>query len=98
MSMQPLLENVFKHTVEKRRQPTAISIAERQGDMLRLRVQDDSGALPAGVWRHGPRGGGIGVRNLRERLAALYGDRAAFDLTQLSPAGVLAEVRLPCVS
>ncbi|MYM72493.1 sensor histidine kinase, partial [Duganella sp. FT134W] len=42
--------------------------------------------------------GGIGVRNLRERLAALYGDRAAFDLIQLSPAGVRAEVRLPCAS
>jgi hypothetical protein len=94
MSMQPLLENVFKHTVEKRRQPTAISIsAKRQQDTLLLRVQDDSGMLLGGG-----AGGGIGVRNLRERLAALYGERAAFDLIQLSPAGVRAEVRLPCAS
>jgi hypothetical protein len=34
MSMQPLLENVFKHTVEKRRQPTAIT-SPAPGDMLR---------------------------------------------------------------
>jgi hypothetical protein len=96
MSMQPLLENVFKHTVEKRRQPTAIAIsAQRQGDTLQLRVQDDSGNI--GV-RADNRTNGIGVRNIRERLAALYGERAAFDLVQLSPAGVLAEVRLPCAS
>jgi LytS/YehU family sensor histidine kinase len=96
MSMQPLLENVFKHTVEKRRQPTAITIsAQRQDDTLQLRVQDDSGTLPAAGTGSAS---GIGVRNIRERLAALYGARAAFDLTQLSPAGVLAEVRLPCAS
>lgn len=94
MSMQPLLENVFKHTVEKRRQPTIITIsAQRQGDTLLLRVQDDSGTLAGGGT-----GAGIGVRNIRERLAALYGERAGFDLVQLSPAGVLAEVRLPCGS
>lgn len=96
MSMQPLLENVFKHTVEKRRQPTAISItAERQQDTLLLRIEDDSGNF--GV-RADNRTNGIGVRNLRERLAALYGERATFDLVQLSPAGVRAEVRLPCAS
>ena len=39
-----------------------------------------------------------GLRNLRERLAALYGERAAFELIQLAPAGVRAEVRLPCAS
>ncbi|MYN17840.1 sensor histidine kinase, partial [Rugamonas sp. FT107W] len=42
--------------------------------------------------------GGIGVRNLRERLAALYGAGATFDLIQLAPAGVRAEMRLPCAS
>jgi LytS/YehU family sensor histidine kinase len=112
MSMQPLLENVFKHTVEKRRQPTAITLSvQRQQDTLVLRVEDDAGLLPAATPAAGSAAaaggadadrsasigvGGIGVRNLRERLAALYGDRAAFDLIQLSPAGVRAEVRLPC--
>ncbi|SDG51516.1 MULTISPECIES: sensor histidine kinase [unclassified Duganella] len=95
MSMQPLLENIFKHTVEKRRQPTAISItAQRAGHELVLRLEDDAGALPT----TGTACGGIGVRNLRERLDALYGGRAAFELVALSPAGVRAEVRLPCAS
>lgn len=97
MSMQPLLENIFKHTVEKRRQPTAITIcAQRDGDHLLLRLQDDAGHLD-GV-RSGNPPPGIGVRNLRERLEALYGGRAAFELAALSPAGVRAEVRLPCGS
>ena len=97
MSMQPLLENVFKHTVEKRRQPTAITVSvQREQDMLVLRVEDDSGTLPGGAAP--AEGSGIGVRNLRERLAALYGGRASLDLLQLSPAGVRAEIRLPCVS
>jgi hypothetical protein len=96
MSMQPLLENIFKHTVEKRRQPTAISISVCRADgSLVLRIEDDSGTLATAG---GVASSGIGVRNLRERLNALYAGRAAFDLIALSPAGVRAEVRLPCAS
>ena len=95
MSLQPLLENIFKHTVERRRQPTAITISARANShtppQLVLRVEDDAGQLTAEE-----AGSGIGTRNLRERLAALYGSAASFELTQLSPAGVAAEIRLPC--
>jgi len=95
MSMQPLLENIFKHTVEKRRQATAIKIsASREQHLVILSIEDDSGTL---LPLEGT-ASGIGVRNLRERLAALYGVEAMFDLIQLSPAGVRAEMRLPCVS
>jgi len=98
MSMQPLLENIFKHTVEKRRQTTAITIAVlREGEQVVLRVEDDGGTL-APLADGQQAGGGIGVRNLRARLAAMYGERASFDLVQLSPAGVRAEMRLPCAS
>lgn len=95
MSMQPLLENVFKHTVERRRQPTAIAVsARRDGAQLVLAVEDDGGRLGAAAGESGP--GGIGLRNLRERLAALHGGAAGLTLVQLEPAGVRAEVRLPC--
>ncbi|NYE59615.1 hypothetical protein FHW58_000767 [Duganella sp. 1224] len=101
MCLQPLLENVFKHTVEKRRQPTAITItAERQHGTLVLRIDDNAGQLapPNTGVSADIRTNGIGVRNLRERLAALYGKSAALELRQLAPAGVRAEVRLPCAS
>jgi len=98
MSMQPLLENVFKHTVERRRGVTSISIsARRDGGALLLAVADDAGRLAVAASGPGA-GGGIGVRNLRERLQALYGDQASLALVQLEPAGVHAEMRLPCAS
>jgi len=91
MSLQPLLENIFKHTVEKRRQTTAIRIAAaRDGHRLRIVLEDDSGTLGAESCA------GIGLSNLRVRLAALYGADAALRLTQLEPAGVRAELTLPC--
>ncbi|OEZ58013.1 sensor histidine kinase [Duganella sp. HH105] len=99
MSMQPLLENIFKHTVERRRQATAITISvSRDQDVMLLRLEDDGGTLANSATPGPAAGSGIGVRNLRERLAALYGAGASFDLIQLSPAGVRAEMRLPCAS
>ena len=97
MSLQPLLENIFKHTVERRRHPTAIVIsAQREDGLLVLRVEDDAGQLPASADASGS--SGIGVRNLRQRLATGHGAGATFSLVQLAPAGVRAEMRLPCAS
>jgi hypothetical protein len=97
MTVQPLLENVFKHTVERRRAPTRIVVgAAREGDTLVLRVEDDAGRLAPGDG--GGDGCGIGLANLRARLAALHGERAGVTLSQLEPGGVRTEVRLPCAS
>lgn len=95
MSLQPLLENVFRHTVEKRRGPTRIAVsAQRDGDALVLRVDDD-GVLDAGAAGAG-QGCGIGLANLRARLAALHGPRASLTLAARAEGGVRAELRLPC--
>jgi two-component system, LytTR family, sensor kinase len=92
MSVQPLLENIFKHTVERQRQPTRIVIcARREAQALVLRLSDDRGLLAPGAAPPG-----IGLANLRARLDQLYGDGASVHLSQLAPAGVLAELRLPC--
>ncbi|HEY0062295.1 MAG TPA: histidine kinase [Telluria sp.] len=93
MSIQPLLENIFKHTVEQRRQLTRISITiVRAGDVLSVTLEDDTGTFaPTGK-------PGIGLANLRERLEVLYGERAALTLAQRAPAGVRAEMRIPCAS
>ncbi|MDM5179961.1 histidine kinase [Massilia sp. DJPM01] len=93
MSIQPLLENIFKHTVEKRRGTTHIAIAASRHDgMLVVTLDDDTGTLapdaPAGV----------GLSNLRERMAALYGERASLALSALAPGGVRALMRVPCAS
>ena len=93
MSLQPLLENIFKHTVEQRRACTRIGVlARRDGEELLVRLEDDSGTLTESSTP------GIGVKNLRERLQVLYGDGATLVLAQLAPAGVRAEMRIPCAS
>lgn len=91
MSLQPLLENIFKHTVEQNRHKTAITIHIQrlpEGGLL-LQLADDRGRLVA-TGRPG-----VGLNNLRQRLQVLYRHRASLQLTQLEPAGVLAEMRLP---
>ncbi len=96
MSVQPLLENVFKHTVERQRAPVRITVSTaREGMELVLRVDDDSGTLAKESDGAGP---GLGLANLRARLGALYGERASLTLSQLAPGGVRTELRLPCAS
>lgn len=91
MSLQPLLENIFKHTVEQRRHKTQISVVTRcENGKLLLRLDDDLGTLMPSD------GKGIGLRNLRARLHTLHGDQASLTLTQLTPFGVRAEMSLPC--
>ncbi len=95
MSLQPLLENVFKHTVERRRGITHIAVSasvDADQSLLRVVVEDDGGTLtnetPAS---------GIGLANLRARLAMLHDARASLTLEQLAPAGVRATMVLPCM-
>lgn len=93
MSVQPLLENIFKHTVEQRRRQTRITVsARRDGQDLLMTLEDDIGTLAPS---DAP---GIGITNLRERLSLLYGDGASLVLSQLAPAGVRAQMRVPCAS
>ncbi len=107
MSLQPLLENVFKHTVEKRRGPVRIAVAAaRDGADVVLSVEDDAGTLAAAALPDAAAGanavaagaGGIGLSNLRARLQALYGERAGLALRARAGGGVRAELRLPCAS
>lgn len=95
MSLQPLLENIFKHTVEHRRGLTRIqlSAALAEDGLLRVVLEDDGGVLAPGA---AVSASGIGLANLRERLAMLHGERAGLVLEQLAPAGVRTTMWLPC--
>jgi two-component system LytT family sensor kinase len=93
MSIQPLLENIFKHTVEQRRAAVRIAVAARRhGKLLVVTLDDDIGTLAPDAPP------GIGLSNLRERLAALYGAAASVELSALAPAGVRATMSVPCAS
>jgi LytS/YehU family sensor histidine kinase len=87
--LQPLLENAFKHGVERSIGPVNIEIAaQRDGEQLRLTVSNTGSTLAAG-YRDG-----IGLRNCRERLNVIYGDKASLDLVA-EVDGVAARIVMP---
>jgi len=91
--LQPLLENAFRHGVERRLAPTHIVVrARRAGGRLQLTVEDDAGQLPAAP------AFGVGLDNLRQRLATRHGDQARLSLQPRDGGGVLARIELPCAS
>ncbi|MEE4282024.1 MAG: ATP-binding protein, partial [Pseudomonadales bacterium] len=45
--------------------------------------------------RRSTAGSGTGLKNVRERLQALYGDQAQLDLFPNEPQGVVARITLP---
>jgi len=97
VSLQPLLENVFKHTVERRQECTGIAVsAAREGGALVLRVDDDAGVLAVHAAAPAGAGAGVGLANLRARLENLHGAAGTLTLSQRLPAGVRAEMRVPC--
>jgi len=90
MLLQPLLENAFKHGVERSREPVTIRIdAQRFDDVLHVTIHN-SGAMLAATPELG-----IGLRNSRERLALIYGQRASLELAQVVD-GVAARLAIPC--
>ncbi|WP_298853062.1 histidine kinase [uncultured Aquimonas sp.] len=86
--LQPLVENAVRHGVERLSGAHRIEVAALLvGNGLQLQVAN-RGQLASPVSE------GIGLRNTRERLRALYGDQAGFALTQAGEQ-VIARVELP---
>lgn len=95
--LQPLVENAVKYAVASSQLGATISIVARAtGDMLAISVSDEGRAelpLPAN-------GTGVGLRNIRERLAVLYGEKGQLH-TSASKTGFTATVHfplMPCAS
>ncbi len=90
--LQPLVENAIKHGgIEETGHARIRITAQRQGEHLMLTVQDD-GPGPEG---RQARGGGTGLRNIRERLHAMYGEQQSVTLRAAPGGGTIAEVMIP---
>ena len=88
-----LVENAIKHGVEPSADGGSVNLAaERHDDAIVVTVTDN-GRGPAPDAR--ARGEGVGLSNIRERLAALYGTRARFTLEPALPRGMRATLTLP---
>ncbi|NQD39096.1 histidine kinase [Permianibacter sp. IMCC34836] len=101
--LQPLLENAFKHAVEQSREPIALHVsANRDGEMLQLQVSNSLPSTQGGSsgqshnqhHHQNKNGTGIGLRNCRERLQALYGERASLQIEHTANAHRV-HIRLP---
>ena len=92
MVLQSLVENAIKHALEPKPEGGSITVtADIANGNLRLTVADTG--LGFGVAGHA--GTGVGLANVRERLAALYGGRARFTIEANSPTGTIATVEVP---
>jgi sensor histidine kinase YesM len=88
--LQPLVENAIKHGIEPSLDGGEITVqGDHLGDSLVLRVIDTGVGMAAA----GPEG--VGLANVRARLASLYGERGRLSLQSHPVRGVIAELRLP---
>src|SRR5260370_20074935 len=85
--LQPLLENSLRHGMKSGNGAMELSIeAHRENGSLILQVCDTGCGLGeleiSGVFRRG-----LGLSNIRDRLARLYGDRQRFSISNPPSAG-----------
>lgn len=89
MLLQPLVENAFKHGIERSSATEHITIrTARRGDELRIDIHNTGPRMTNGT-------GGVGLSNCRERLALLYDERASLIVSDGEASGVRASVTLP---
>lgn len=90
MLLQPLVENAVRHGLEPKVAGGRITVsAQTQDDRLLISVADD------GLGFDETPGEGIGLANIRARLAAIYGPAARLALSSRVGAGVTAMMSLP---
>lgn len=88
--LQPLVENAVVHGLADHTGPVVIRVeVSSEDETLTLRVVNTV-APDAAAGREG-----IGLRNVRERLAVQFGERAVFQSGELEPGIWIAEIRLP---
>jgi LytS/YehU family sensor histidine kinase len=106
--LQPLVENAFRHGVERRERPSAVEVdAMHDNGSVVIRVRDRGlsegrkraargGAFdsPTATEAADRTGDGIGLKNTRERLALLYGDAGGLTLVR-STNETVASARVP---
>jgi sensor histidine kinase YesM len=97
MLLQPLVENAIKHGLESKIGGGHIDIiAKREAERLILSVADTGLGLDATSHPHYLKHGTqVGLSNVRERLHALYGEQAQFNLTHNTPVGTIAQLTIP---
>jgi len=87
--LMTLVENAVKHGIAPVGRGAIRVSARRTDGLVEVRVADDGRGLAGAL------GQGVGLGNVRERLAALYGARARLVLESGAPGGTVATLELP---
>lgn len=99
--LQPLVENAIKYAVGPMEYGAEITVeAQLVGPMLRVTVSDTGPGLPAGtdpstVFGVSSDSTGIGLANIRDRLAQAYGENQRFDISNRPEGGFQVVLELP---
>ena len=89
--LQPLVENAIRHGLEPSGKLGQLRITgSRDGEWLKLSVQDNGVGLKSANSRSG-----VGLANVRERLATLHGTDHDCQLVERAEGGVAVNIRLP---
>lgn len=91
-ALQHLVENAIRHGIAKDTDAgLLLVVAEREGDVLRIAVVNDGVIFDPNL-TPSP---GHGIENTRERLQALYGERASLEIAPRPEGGTIATMRVP---
>ena len=93
--LQPLIENAIKYGIARAEGGGHLKISAKvfAGDLL-MEVSDDGPGCKL-VNNNIPDAKGVGLRNTRERLAAIYGTEHSIKLSQTDPHGLTICIRIP---
>ncbi len=92
LSLATLVENAIKHGLSELPEGGRVTVRARvESGALSILIADTGG----GFTKAG--GTGTGLANLRLRLRGLYGDAAALTLSQNTPRGLAAMLRIPAI-
>ncbi|WP_223069793.1 cache domain-containing sensor histidine kinase [Paenibacillus caui] len=95
LSLQPLVENSLHHGLIHMREGGLITIrVAKESRKLRVEIRDNGQGLAGADPTSGRRRRGIGISNLKERLALLYKGEASLELVPLEQ-GMLAVLEIP---
>ena len=92
--LQPLIENAIKYAISPSEEGGTLRISARvQQGTLALQLSDTGPGLGNG--NNGQKSSGVGLKNTRERLQQLYGERQAFTLAPNEPSGLVITINIP---
>jgi LytS/YehU family sensor histidine kinase len=103
LTIQPLVENAVKHGLADKLEGGTVTLKARVDPLTRttaIQVADDGVGIPPAILDKITAGeidasGGVGLRNISERLDTLFGERYRLDVQSTEGAGTVIDLRIP---